>query len=571
MTTIPDHPAASDETGLSQILSSVDRQQAFRTAQRHSAIVKTLRVAFPAVAIAAAGLYFLKFEFSFSVGDIEAQFERVEISPKQSRIIKPSLRGFNKKHGFYVVNASQAVQNIKNPDQVQLTAIDAHVTNADKSWAKIIAERGTFHNKKEFLTLQGGIIVTSSTGITATLDAADIDMKKQLIVAKSPVSVTLTNGTVRAENMEISTAIRKVAFSKNVRVHLVPSKKSGSAQKPAKGSRDAPFSGSNKPIDISADRLEIFDKDKLATFSGNVKADQDGLNLTSDHLQIRYEGDANATLGSSQTAITTIEARDNVAMTSPDKRRATSDRLVLDNQTREVTLEGNVTLYQGDNRLQGHKLLVNLNTRRTVFPAGSRVKGRFVPTRSDKTITKKANKTPKAGETNDTATSFAGLGTNNDKPIFVEANELNIFDDEKRAVFRGNVKVKQGGYRLDSETLEMIYSGDGAGRPGSKTTVSKIIAIDKVLLETTDHQRVTSNKAIFDVKTNIVTIDGNVVLTRGQDIIKGDQLIIDLSTNRSWVKNHGKAGTKQRVRVLLGPRSFQKNSNQSTKFGFERR
>lgn len=572
MVVMPDYPATENETGLSQILSNVDRQRAFRAARRHSAAVKALRIVFPIIAVSAASLYMVNAEFSFSVGDFKGKFDSVDVSAKHLKMIKPRLQGFNDKHGEYVIKASEALQSIENPDVIQLTLIDAKITNADTGWTQIFAKAGTFHSKKDFLNLRDGIKVISSSGVNAELKAADIDMKKQLITAKSPVAVSMTNGTVHSNNMEIATSIRKMKFSNAVRVHLRPSDKARSPDKLAKSKSNGVLPGSNKPIDITAERLEILDKDKLAVFSGNVNAEQDGLRLNSDRLRIRYEGEANTMIGSAETSITTIEARDNVVMTTPENRKATSDWSIFDTQKRVATLGGNVILYQGENRLQGQKLLFDMATRRTIFPAGGRVKGRFVPAKSGKSAVRTAAKSPPAGPGDGIAASFAGLGANNDKPIFVEADTLNIFDGANRAVFRGNVELEQGGYQLYAQTLEMVFSGNGksAGRSGSKTDVSKIIAIEQVRLISPDGQSVTSDKAVYDVKTNIVTINDNVVLTRGKDIIKGDQLTIDLTTRRSWVKNYGKAGAKQRVRMLLGPRSFQKGSSQGARFGLDR-
>ena len=74
-----------------------------------------------------------------------------------------------------------------------------------------------------------------------------------------------------------------------------------------------------------------------------------------------------------------------------------------------------------------------------------------------------------------------------------------------------------------------------------------------MLIITADDQSTTSDWAVFDVKSQIVTIGGNVVLSQSGNVIKGDQLVIDLKTNRSRIVNRGDPSKRQRVRALFMP------------------
>ncbi len=51
-----------------------------------------------------------------------------------------------------------------------------------------------------------------------------------------------------------------------------------------------------------------------------------------------------------------------------------------------------------------------------------------------------------------------------------------------------------------------------------------------------------------------MTIGGNVVLSQGDNVIKGDELVIDLTTNKSRFVNRGDASTRKRVRGLFMPK-----------------
>ena len=74
------------------------------------------------------------------------------------------------------------------------------------------------------------------------------------------------------------------------------------------------------------------------------------------------------------------------------------------------------------------------------------------------------------------------------------------------------------------------------------------------MIETGDGQTVTSDRAFFDVIQQTVTISGNVVLSQGENVIEGDNLVIDLKTSRSRFVNRDGTSKRQRVRGLFMPR-----------------
>lgn len=67
-----------------------------------------------------------------------------------------------------------------------------------------------------------------------------------------------------------------------------------------------------------------------------------------------------------------------------------------------------------------------------------------------------------------TGTPFAGFGGNSKEPIKIDANQLEVFDKENRAVYSGDVVSVQGQSTLRCSTMTIYYTG-GAGRKGSDT------------------------------------------------------------------------------------------------------
>jgi lipopolysaccharide export system protein LptA len=132
----------------------------------------------------------------------------------------------------------------------------------------------------------------------------------------------------------------------------------------------------DKPIQIDAARLEVRDKDKVAMFFGDAKADvkvvQGDTTMRSKILVVFYEqDDAKTGAGKSAKAaapgpggssqIKRLEAKGNVIVTQKDQT-VTGESGVFDMKTNTVTMFGGVVMTQNDNVVRGDKLIVDMTT-----------------------------------------------------------------------------------------------------------------------------------------------------------------------------------------------------------------
>jgi len=86
------------------------------------------------------------------------------------------------------------------------------------------------------------------------------------------------------------------------------------------------------------------------------------------------------------------------------------------------------------------------------------------------------------------------------------------------------------------------------------SSINKIEARGDVVITSEDDQTTTSDWAVYDVTAQRVTVGGNVVLSQGQNVLKGNRLIIDLRTGESRFENTGTAATGGgRIRALFMP------------------
>jgi lipopolysaccharide export system protein LptA len=143
----------------------------------------------------------------------------------------------------------------------------------------------------------------------------------------------------------------------------------------------------DKPVKIDAATLEVRDKNKLATFSGNVQVVQGDTVLRCKTLAVFYDqqGSGNAMPAAQpgpagQQRIRRLEARGDVIVTQKDQT-ATGDLGVFDMASNTVALSGNVVVRQGQSVIQGKRLTVNLTTGVSHVEGGEggRVQGLFMP------------------------------------------------------------------------------------------------------------------------------------------------------------------------------------------------
>ncbi|MCP5381180.1 MAG: OstA family protein [Kordiimonadaceae bacterium] len=135
------------------------------------------------------------------------------------------------------------------------------------------------------------------------------------------------------------------------------------------------------PVDISADRLEVKQKENIALFTGNVVVTQDDMSLVSDRITVFYQGERDENNSSS---ISRLDASGNVTLTSPTET-IKSTWGVYDFTEKIITLGGNVEFNNSDGQIKSPRLQVNLTTGQITMDGGrvegspDRVTGQFTP------------------------------------------------------------------------------------------------------------------------------------------------------------------------------------------------
>ena len=151
--------------------------------------------------------------------------------------------------------------------------------------------------------------------------------------------------------------------------------------------------------------------------------------------------------------------------------------------------------------------------------------------------------------------AMQGFSQNRDQPIQIEASSLEMRDKKKEATFGGNVKVVQGDTTLTSKSLVVFYDQDttvtaplgkpkakaapiksATPGPGGSSSIRRLEAKGGVVVTQKD-QVVTGETAVFDTRTNLITMLGGVVLTKCKTVLRGDRLLVDMTTGVSRIES----------------------------------
>lgn len=157
----------------------------------------------------------------------------------------------------------------------------------------------------------------------------------------------------------------------------------------------------------------------------------------------------------------------------------------------------------------------------------------------------------------------SGVKLDSSQPIEVVSDNLEVFQEQQKAIFSGNVIATQGNINMRAATMTVYYRDTGAEDAPESTGMAgegiyRIDAEGDVFfaspLETAQGQT-----AVYDVDGSTITLVGNVLLTRENNVLRGTQMVYNLGTGRSVLSSAASAGGNAggRVRGLFVPKNKQ--------------
>lgn len=134
--------------------------------------------------------------------------------------------------------------------------------------------------------------------------------------------------------------------------------------------------------------------------------------------------------------------------------------------------------------------------------------------------------TPAASQTGFGSSALRGHDTR--APIDIDAARIEVRDRDRQAIFTGDVRVIQGGMTLNAPAMRVFYERAGGGN----LSINRLDAEGGVRL-TSPSERASAKLGVYDVETRQLTFVGDVILNRGDSVLRGQRLVINLENGRS--------------------------------------
>ena len=268
----------------------------------------------------------------------------------------------------------------------QIFAKDS-VTMQQDSGETATCRTAVFDAENRTIVLEGDVVLSQGSDKRAVGDRAEYDQAAQTMVLTGPVVVTQAGNELKGRRLVFNRDTGRVLLTASapgssgrvtarfIKANLKPSTKSDDDDDTPAAGDGIPFGQAFKtdptaPVTVSATQLDVDDKAKTATFTGEVRAQQADFTITAQELIASYVGSvglANASPDQAQKSLpaqlSTIVARKKVEVNSAKGgQKAIGDWARFDVKANTATLGGDVTMIQGRNVVKGTKLLIDMNT-----------------------------------------------------------------------------------------------------------------------------------------------------------------------------------------------------------------
>lgn len=120
----------------------------------------------------------------------------------------------------------------------------------------------------------------------------------------------------------------------------------------------------------------------------------------------------------------------------------------------------------------------------------------------------------------------------NNAPINIAADSFQADLNAKSLTYTGNVLVVQGDTKLRANQVHVATLNGKA---------DKITASGKVVVDSPASGTATGDNGVYSVGPRVVVMTGNVVLKKGNNVLKGAQLTVNLNTGLATVGGGAKA------------------------------
>lgn len=200
-------------------LRRVPSLMALRGAERHSRLVRTMRVVFPAIALLLMASVAFQALIYKADDTLTLSFAESGEIADDLTMVKLEISALFGAGNPFRITAETAHRDKEAPARVVFNKPEADITLSDgAAWLSVQAARGVLDTEAKTVGLEGGIDLYSDYGYELHTKSVNVDLNGGEVSGPAPVTGQAPMGTVRADGFSISSNGDTVRFTGNVRV-----------------------------------------------------------------------------------------------------------------------------------------------------------------------------------------------------------------------------------------------------------------------------------------------------------------------------------------------------------------
>jgi lipopolysaccharide export system protein LptC len=195
----------------------------FAIAARHSQMVRILRITVPAAVILSLSAILLVSvynPFRMLMPKLPMDMSNLVVSGTKVTMESPHMAGYSQDQRPYEVWANTAIQDVTDPDHVELHTLRGKMLMEDQSTVTLEAVNGLMDTKQQLLDLHKDIYVQTTNGYEAWLSQAFVDMNKNTVTSDEHVDVKWADGKISADTMKVTNGGETVRFDGHVVMNI---------------------------------------------------------------------------------------------------------------------------------------------------------------------------------------------------------------------------------------------------------------------------------------------------------------------------------------------------------------
>lgn len=141
-------------------------------------------------------------------------------NPDQITATDSTLTGMDRESQPYQIKAKRGWQDKDRPNIVHMEDLTATFRKPDGRVYDVVSATGVYDSKLKLMDLDGGILITEGTRLTARMEKARVMVESKEVTSDVAVTVDYGGGTIAANGLQITDDGERILFLNGVKARF---------------------------------------------------------------------------------------------------------------------------------------------------------------------------------------------------------------------------------------------------------------------------------------------------------------------------------------------------------------